>query len=313
MKQRDRSVAQRARRGFALVALALCAGSTLGAQASSASATRIVTLGGAITETVFALGAGAQVVGVDASSTYPAGVRALPNVGIYRQAGAEGIMALRPTLVIADAESSAATLAQLRGARVRVVVVPAGESEAVALARIAEIGVAIGRTAAADSLGRHVRTGVARATAMARQQAAAQPNGRLPRALFIYARGMGTLFVAGAGTGANEMLRLAGAQNVVTDFSGYKPFTAESVAMSGADVIVLPTHGLESLGGIDALLRLPGLAQTPAGRARRVVTVADDLLLGFGPRLPEAIDALARVLHGTAAANATMPLDDLRR
>ena len=120
-------------------------------------------------------------------------------------------------------------------------------------------------------------------------RAETEAKGRLPhpRALFIYARGMGTLFVAGANTGAAEMLRLVGAVNVGAPLEGYKPFTAEAVATSGAEVIVLPEKGLQSLGGIEALLALPGMSQTPAARARRVVTVDDALLLGFGPRLPK--------------------------
>lgn len=263
-------------------------------QAQRPAPQRIVTLGGAITETVFALGAGSQVVGVDASSSYPAAVQKLPNVGYFRNAGAEGIMALRPSLVIADTGSVSATIAQLRSAGVRVVLMPVGDTKEVAADRIVRIGQLLGVVRVADSLAAAVRTDVAKAEAEAKRLS---PR---PRALFIYARGVGTLFVAGSGTGADEMLRMAGADNVGRSFAGYKPFTAEAVATSGADVIVLLTKGLESLGGIDALLAIPGLAQTPAGRARRVVTVADDLLLGFGPRLAQGIQELTRVLHPTA-------------
>lgn len=257
---------------------------------------RIVTLGGAITETVFALGAGAHVVGVDKSSTFPASVNRLPNVGYFRQAGAEGILALSPTLVIADTGSSPSTIAQLRSAGTRVVLMPVGESADIAVTRIRRIGVLLGVPAQADSLALFVTRGVARAESEAR----ARPTH--PRALFVYARGVGTLFVAGMHTGAAEMLRLVGAVNVGSTFEGYKPFTAEAVATSGADVIVVPERGLASLGGIDALLALPGIAQTPAARARRVVTVDDGLLLGFGPRLPEAIQTLSRVIGESIAA-----------
>jgi iron complex transport system substrate-binding protein len=260
---------------------------------------RIVTLGGAITETVFALGSGSEVVGVDASSTFPVDVKRLPNVGYFRQAGAEGIMALRPTLVIADSGAAASTLAQLRSAAVRVIVLPSGESKEIALDRITRIGAALGKQRLADSLAESMRAAIIRA------ESNAQRRGPRPRALFIYARGVGTLFVAGRQTGADAMLQSAGAVNAAQQLTGYKPFTAEAVAVSAADVIVLPTNGLKSLGGIDALLALPGIAQTPAGRARRVVTVADDLLLGFGPRLAEGIEVLANAIHGEASVNAT--------
>lgn len=278
----------------ALVALCVAASSQVGAQRPST--VRIVTLGGAITETVFALGAGAQVVGVDKSSTYPASVNRLPNVGYFRNAGAEGILALAPTLVIADTGSAPATIAQLRSAGVRVMLMPVGESMAVDVERIKRIGAILGVTPRAEALAATVTAGVERA------EREVSTKRTRPRALFIYARGMGTLFVAGANTGAAEMLRLAGAVNVASQFDGYKPFTAEAVATSGADVIVLPERGLASLGGIDALLALPGMSQTPAARARRVVTVDDGLLLGFGPRLPEAIQMLSRVIAESLVA-----------
>ncbi len=267
---------------------------------------RIVTLGGAITETVFALGAGALVVGRDASSSYPAAVQRLPNVGYFRQAGAEGIMALRPTLVIADTGSVPATVAQLRAAGVRVVLMPVGDTKEVAVQRIERIGALLGTARAADSLASHVRDGVAGV------EVALSRRTSRPRALFIYARGVGTLFVAGSATGAAEMLRFAGAENAMMQLSGYRPLTPEAVASSGAEVIVLTTNGLASLGGISGLLTLPGVAQTPAGRTRRIVTVADDLLLGFGPRLPQAIAELARVIHASPSVTsraASLPRD----
>ena len=289
----------RLRRMQRLLAVVWCwslGASALEAQRSAAP--RIVTLGGAITETVFALGRGSQVVGVDASSKYPASVQCLPNVGYFRLAGAEGIMALRPSLVIADTGSAPATVAQLRSAGVQVVLLPAGETSAIAVERIERIGRLLGVPRFADSLAVQVRSQVARAEANAAGRATR------PKVLFIYARGMGTLFVAGRATGADEMIRMTGGDNVGRVFEGYKPLTAEAVVTSGADVIVVPAQGLESLGGVDGLLRLPGLAQTPAGRARRVVTMPDDLLLGFGPRLPLAIETLTQKLHGETSATA---------
>jgi iron complex transport system substrate-binding protein len=282
----------------AAVFAAACAGPVA---AQRVMPTRIVTLGGAVTETVFALGAGAQVVGVDKSSAYPAAVARLPSVGYFRNAGAEGIVALAPTLVLADTGTAPTTVAQLRGAGVRVVLLPVGESMAVAVDRILRVGTALGQSTRARALAASVTAGTVAAERAAR---ARSPH---PRALFIYARGMGTVFVAGTNTGGAEMLRLAGATNAAAQLSGYKPFTAEAVATSGAEVIVLPKNGLASLGGIDGVLALPGLAQTPAGRSRRIVTLDDSLLLGFGPRLPDAVMALARGIAESVSAGATAP------
>jgi iron complex transport system substrate-binding protein len=97
------------------------------------------------------------------------------------------------------------------------------------------------------------------------------------------------------------MLRYAGAVNVLGGVEGYKPLTPEAAIAAAPDVILVTEQGLQAAGGIDGLLEAPGLAQTPAGRARRVVALEALLLLGFGPRLPQAVAALANALHGKAA------------
>jgi len=98
--------------------------------------------------------------------------------------------------------------------------------------------------------------------------------------------------VSGKGTPAAAMLELAGADNVVTAFEGFRPLTAESMVAAAPDVIVVPAHGLASIGGVEGVVKLPGVELTPAGKARRIVTLDDLLLLGFGPRTGEAIRSL---------------------
>jgi iron complex transport system substrate-binding protein len=118
-----------------------------------------------------------------------------------------------------------------------------------------------------------------------------------PRVLFVYARGAGTMMVAGTETPAEAMIALAGAANAAEGFAGFKPMTAEAVVAAQPDVILMPERGLESLGGADGLLEQPGVALTPAGKNRRIVTMDDLLLLGFGPRLGEAVQTLTTKLH----------------
>jgi iron complex transport system substrate-binding protein len=115
--------------------------------------------------------------------------------------------------------------------------------------------------------------------------------------LFIYARGGGTLMVGGTGTPAAAMIRLAAGENAVSAFDGFKPLTAEAVTTAAPDVILVPSRGLATLGGVDGLVAQPGIALTPAGKARRVVAMDDLLLLGFGPRLGSAVRELAILLH----------------
>jgi iron complex transport system substrate-binding protein len=282
-------------RGLALILCALCGACAIvelgGCNTSKhapSGTRRIVSVGGAVTETVFALGAGDEVVAVDTSSVYPDATKRLPKVGYQRTLSAEGILALSPDLVIVSAEAGPpAAIEQLRSAGVRVERMPGARTLDEAVARITEVGAALGRPAAtlAKRVSREGAAAIARAPA------------RGPRFVLVYARGAGVLMVAGGDTGGSAMVELAGGRNAVAPIRGYKPLSAEVLIEAAPDVIVVPARGLASLGGEAGLLAVPGVADTPAGRSRRIVAFDDLLLLGFGPRLPHAIDELARRLH----------------
>lgn len=254
----------------------------------AADASRIVTLGGAVTETTYALGLGDAVVGTDGSSLYPASILQKPRLDYFRQTSAEGVLSLEPTLVVAvEGTGPEGVLDQIRAAGVPVEIVPEATSVEGAEARVRQLAAIYGRPEAAEAVIDRMRADLA----------AVEPPAEPVRALFVYARGAGVVLVAGTGHAADAVLTLAGAENVVTSFEGFRPLTAEAVAGAAPDVIVVPERGLESLGGIDGLLRQPGLAQTPAGQNRRVVAVDDAQLLGFGPRVGEAVRALADSLR----------------
>ena len=253
---------------------------------------RIVTLGSSVTEAVFALGAGDRVVGVDLSSLYPESAAALPRVGYYRQFSAEGVLGLRPDLVLASSEAGPATaLAQVRDAGVRLELLPAGEDLDAARGNITAAAAAIGRPEAAAGVLAALAADLAEADRLR-----ARVTSR-PRVLFIYARGPGRLLVAGRETTGAELVRLAAADNAGDALTGMRPWSAEAVVAAAPDFVVLPSRGLESLGGVPGLLALPGLAETPAGRAERVVTVDDLKLLGFGPRIGQGVRELLVALH----------------
>lgn len=250
---------------------------------------RIVTLGGPLTEITYALGMGDAVVGTDRSSLYPEAVQALPRLDVYRQTSPEGVLSLTPTLVVAlEGTGPAGVIEQIESAGVPVVVLPEATSLDEAVARIERLGAIYGMESAADSVATRLRTEVQAAETM-------QPDAA-PRALFVYARGAGMVLVSGTDNDIDAVLELAGAENAVTAFEGFRPLTAEAVAEAAPEVIVLPRRGLESLGGIDGLLSQPGLRQTPAGQARRVIPIDDGLLLGFGPRTGEGVQDLAQRL-----------------
>jgi len=258
---------------------------------------RVVALNGVVTEIVCALGAGDRLVGIDISSTWPPSVAGLPRVGYQRSISAEGVLSLKPDLVIGTQDAGPPeAIEQIRGAGARITIVDNAPGLVAAAERVRAVGRAIALEARADSLAR----AMTRDTRAARP---AKPSGL--RVLAIYARGPQVVMVSGRGTPADSMLALAGARNAVHEFEGYRPLTAEAVVAAAPEAILIPSTGLASLGGVAGLLEQPGLALTPAGKQRRVIQLDAEKLLGFGPRLPDALRELVRALAEPAAATGT--------
>ena len=276
----------------------LAAGASASAAlAAAAEPRRLVSVGGALTETLYALGAQAALVGVDTTSLHPAAAQALPSVGYARSLSAEGVLSLRPTLVVATEDAGPpGVLRQLKAARVPLAVLHGDHRIEGVLARTQRLAELSGRV----DQGRVLLAALQRDW-QAAQQRVARLAVTTPRVLFVLSHSPGQARVAGRDTAADAMLRYAGAANALGEsFSGYKPLTPEGAIAAAPDVILATEQGLAAAGGIDGLLRLPGLAQTPAGRQRRMAAMDALWLLGFGPRLPQATAALADLLHARA-------------
>ncbi len=263
----------------------------------AAGAPRIVSVGGAITETLFALGAQADLVGVDTTSFYPEAAKKLPSVGYQRTLSAEGVLSLAPTLLVATEDAGPpAVLRQIEAARVPIHILDSGHSIEGVIARMQRLAELTGRAAAGAALVDQLRDNwnIAR-----NRVASLQPKdlSKRPRVMFVMAQSINQLRVAGQRTGADTLIAYAGARNAFAAFEGYKPLTPEAAVAAAPDVIVATDQGLAAVGGVAGLLQAPGLAQTPAGRARRVVSVEILLALGFGPRLPLAVSTLAEALY----------------
>lgn len=267
-------------------------GAALGRRAPAAdgdAAVRVVSVGGALTEIVYALGAGALLVGTDTTSLYPEAARATPKVGYARALSAEGVLALRPTVLIAGAEAGPPTvLAQLQAAGVRLVRGDERHSIDGLLHNVLAIGDALGRGERARRLAAALHDEW-RATA-----ARIAPRTPAPSVLFVLSHVANSVQVAGEGTRASAIIALAAARNALAGFSGYRPLTAEAAVAAAPDFILTTAQGVDALGGTDRLLALRGLALTPAARARRVLALDALYLLGFGPRLPRAVADVAR-------------------
>ena len=261
------------------------------------SSARIVSLNGSTTEILFALGVGDNVVGCDASSTYPKGIRErLPSVGYQYGLNAEGILSLNPTLVIGrDDVRPPQVVQQLRMAGVTVLLLKEPRSFEAAKQRLQTIGKAVGREKKTEALIKALDTDI---KALETKLAARKEQSN-QKALFLYLRGTQTTLVLGTDTAPGAMFDIIGIENAAGSIKGNKPMTAEAVIAAQPDVYVLFTTSLKSVGGVDGLLKLPGLAHTPAGQNRRVVTLDGQYLSGFGPRCGSAALDLFRGIYET--------------
>ncbi|MGE0798749.1 MAG: hemin ABC transporter substrate-binding protein [Lautropia sp.] len=255
---------------------------------------RLVALGGTITEIVFALDAGGRLVGVDDSSLYPPAAQRLPKVGYYRSFSVEGVAGLAPDLVLASNQAGPpGALDRLRGLGLRVALFDAAPTLAALEARITGIAETIGEAAAGARLRERVRSEIA----------AARPLDPPPRVLVLSSH-TGRMLSAGRETAADAMLTLVGARNAIESQNGYKPISGESVAALRPESIVTTTMSIGASGGLAAFRSQPGIAATPAARNGRIVVIDDLLLLGFGPRIGEALRELSAGLAPHVARSA---------
>lgn len=265
-----------------------------GKQVTITDISRIVVLNGDLTEVVYALGLGEQVVGVDTSATYPPEAAAKPKVGYQRSLNAEGVLSLQPTLIIGnELAGPPQVIEQLKGAGVPVVLFKNVVSLDDVTRKIREVGTALGVPNRAELLAQQTKKEIDEALALA-----AKAKSK-PRVAFLYLRGSTTQVMMGKGSGADTLITAAngidaGAEAGIT---GSKPLTPEALVTAAPDIILVLSAGLKSVGGVDGLLQIPGMAQTPAGQARRVVDMDDQYLLGMGPRTGKALMDLVKALH----------------
>jgi len=250
---------------------------------TAAAAERIVSIGGDVTEITFALGAGDELVARDSTSLQPAAVKPLPDVGYMRQLNAEGILALKPTLVLAtELAEPALVLKQLEESGVKVVRIPGDTTLQAVPEKIAVIAQALQRTDQGKQL-----------SARYQQQLAQVNTSSLPiRVLFVMSHGGITPMAAGQHTAADAVITAAGLKNAMQGFNRYRPLSQEGVIASAPDLLLVTTDGVKTLGGLDQLWKLPGIALTPAGKNHRVLVVDDMALLGFGLETPAALAKL---------------------
>ena len=248
---------------------------------------RIITLSAALTETADALGFGKSIVAVDVTSMYPAFVNKLPKVSNNRSVSAEGLIAFAPDLVLAPEGSVSKEIQyQLKSAGIRFVGIKQEYSVAGALMFIRTVAAALQSAPKGELLAKQTEIKIKQSLATIKT------GGKIPKVLFIYARGTGTMLVAGKKTSMDAIITLAGGKNAVQEFNEFKPYTTEALIKANPDVILMFEFGYNSLGGINSILKMPGVGQTTAGKNKKIVQLDANLLVNFSVRLDEAIKAL---------------------
>ena len=263
---------------------------------ASASEPRIVAVGGALTEIVYALGAENLLAGVDTTSQWPEAAKALPQVGYMRNLSAEGILSLMPTLLLTTQSSGPQTIIeQIRQAGVEVKTVNEDNSADGVVSKIRAVAEWLNVSEQGERLAQQVQNDFDRLGQFT------AGIGQRPKVLFVLTLSRGAPIVSGEGTSADAMIRIAGGDNALKGFEGFKPASSEALIEAAPDVIVLTDMAANAIGGIERLFEMPGFDATPAGKLRKAVTMDTSYLLGFGPRSGQAALDLAMRLRAVDA------------
>ncbi|WP_373466064.1 hemin ABC transporter substrate-binding protein [Streptomyces sp. V3I8] len=259
-------------------------------------AERIVPLSGGLSEIVFTLGLGDRVVARDITATF-AQAEELPVVTRNHDVSAESVLSLKPDLVLAEAATGPAeAMGQIRDAGIPVLVVAPARGLDDVGPRIRAVARALGVPAAGEELTKRS----AQRLAAVREDVPKDTDE--PRVAFLYLRGSASVhLIGGRGSGATSLLEAAGAVDAGAASGLEKDFTAittEALARAAPDAILVMSKGLESVGGVDGLVKIPGVAQTPAGTDRRIVSVEDGVLLNYGPRTDAVLKSVVSQLYG---------------
>ena len=283
-------------RTLAALALSLAATSTGLAEdlpQPFADSSRLVVVGGALLETVFALGEGGRVVARDSTGLYPPEAASLPDVGYMRALSPEGVLAQNPSaLLIAEGSGPPEALAVLEHGSVPAIEVPESFSPAGVIAKVRHVGAALGVSDKAEALIATLEVQMGEAEALTRDI----PEAERQKVLFVISAADGRIRAAGSGTAGGSIIGLAGGINPLAETQGYQTLTDEAILAAAPDAVVMMSNG--GLGDFSAdLAANTALAQSPAIRNGRILRFDGAMLLGFGPRTPEAIHALAAALY----------------
>lgn len=268
----------------------------LGEEVTVESVERIIPLDGTVAEVVFALGLGNNVVATDLSATYPPEADALPEIGYQRALAAEPIAAFAPTVLLAtEIAGPAETIEDLRRLGYPVVIVPNEATPEGPAAKIRAVAAALGEAERGEDLAAELEAAIARNTV--------EPPRDPPLVAALYVRGESTQLVLGRTSATHWLIEAAGGVDIAgqLDIADTAPVSAEALIAAAPDLLLVTASGLESVGGLEGLLSIGGLVETPAGRTGSVLAIDDQLLLGNGPRTGDLIAVIAEAVAAAGA------------
>lgn len=262
-----------------------------GARVSIDDFSKIITIGGSISETVYALGKGELVIATDASTTFPPAVFKLPRVPYVRNLTSEGILSLGPTLILSsDDANPVSAVQQIRDAEVDMLLIEEEESLEGVINKLEIIGNILSEKEKANEIIEENKSNYA----LAKELRGTFPT--KPTVMFVLAvRGGNSFMIGGKNTGASSMIELAGGKNAFDSFEGYKTATMESILAANPDFILVMQSRFEEIAA--GAKNTPGVNITTAVQKNQIIGMDGNLLLGFGPRFGSAILDLMKLIH----------------
>jgi len=272
--------------------LSIISDSAVAAEQGNPEAKRIVSIGGTITEILYDLGAQDRIVARDSTSFYPAAANSKPDVGYMRQLSAEGILGQKPDLILMEEGSGPPPVIEiLKASEVPMVVIPTPPKADKIGQKIRDVGASVGLSDKAEALATKTETDLKTLI-----DDVAKIKADKKKVLFVLSLSNGRVMAGGADTEAGAVIELAGGINAAPTINGYKPLSDEAVIAAQPDAVLSMSRGDHSITP-EQVFALPSMQTTPAAQNKALISMDGLLLLGFGPRTPEAARALAAQIY----------------
>jgi iron complex transport system substrate-binding protein len=262
------------------------------AVAETQASRKIISIGGTLSEIVHELGHGDEIVATDKTSTRPKSLQDLPSVGYRTGIKAEGILSLEADLILAEeGYINPEVITQLQSSSLTVHALKHEPNLASTKTLISSIGKILGEEKKAQTLITELDNDIKTLDSLV-ASTSSQPS-----VLFVFARGMGSLSVSGKNTFAEQLIAMTGARFAVEEVFDFKPLTPEGLVAANPDYILFFESGLESLGGTEGALQIPGIMQTTAGQKQQLIAMDGLWVSGFGPHVGKAAIHLAKAIY----------------